>query len=210
MQHLINQGFTEKIMSVANIIKVFTFSILLAAFIAPVSAEEDPYVETINNFKETDIGKALFGSAYGYAVFPTMGKAALVIGAGHGKGKVFRGGVVTGTTSMSQLSIGFQAGGQGYSQVVFFEDQRAYDEFTSGDFEFGADASAIAITAGATAKTSTTGSSASAGSSAASQQAKGSYSKGMAIVVAGKGGLMFEAAVAGQKYSYEPIGGEKK
>jgi lipid-binding SYLF domain-containing protein len=107
---------------------------------------------------------------------------------------------------MTKVSIGFQAGGQAFSQVIFFEDKRAYDEFTSGEFAFDAQASAVAITAGAQAQAGSTG--ATAGASAGPKtaaQAETSYRKGMAIFVHVKGGLMYEAAIAGQKFSFEPL-----
>ena len=106
---------------------------------------------------------------------------------------------------MSQLSIGLQLGAEAFSQIIFFEDQRAYDEFTSGNFEFSADASATAITAGASASAKTTGSSAGASGGKKDATTKGSYHKGMATFTITKGGLMSEAVVAGQKFSYTPM-----
>jgi lipid-binding SYLF domain-containing protein len=106
---------------------------------------------------------------------------------------------------MAQVTIGFQLGGQAYSQIVFFQDQRAFKEFTSGNFEFGAEASAVAITAGAGARASTAGSS--AGASGGQHDAKtvsGGYNKGMATFTVAKGGLMYEASIGGQKFSYKP------
>jgi lipid-binding SYLF domain-containing protein len=169
------------------------------------SAAED-YSSTINVFKQSPQVQPYFKNAYGYAVFPTIGKGGLGIGAAHGKGQVYRGGKVTGKTSMTKISIGFQAGGQAFSQVIFFRDKRAYDEFTSGEFAFDAQASAVAITAGVQAQAGSTG--ATAGASAGPKttaQAETSYSKGMAIFVHIKGGLMYEAAIAGQKFSFEPL-----
>ena len=107
---------------------------------------------------------------------------------------------------MTQVTIGWQFGGQAYSQIIFFEDQRAYNDFTSGNFEFGAQASAVAITAGAQAQAGTTGTGASAspGGSAGSQ-AETEFRKGMAVFTRAKGGLMYEAAIGGQKFSFEPV-----
>jgi lipid-binding SYLF domain-containing protein len=148
-----------------------------------------------------------FKNAYGYAIFPTIGKGGIGIGGAHGSGQVYVGDKVTGKTSMTQLTIGLQLGGQAYSQIIFFEDKRAYQEFTSGNFEFGAQASAVAITAGAQAQAGTTGAAASAspGGSAGAQAAT-KYQKGMAVFTRAKGGLMYEAAIGGQKFSFEPIG----
>jgi lipid-binding SYLF domain-containing protein len=102
---------------------------------------------------------------------------------------------------MTQLSIGFQAGGQAYRQVIFFEDKRAYEEFTSGNFEFSAQAEAIAITSSAGASSGTEGSSASADAG----QAETRYRKGMIVFTMGKGGLMYQASIGGQKYNFKPV-----
>lgn len=169
----------------------------------------DDYAKTIKTFKESPVVKPFFSNSYGYAVFPTIGKGGIGIGGAHGSGKVYADGKVTGDASMTQLTIGFQLGGQAFSQIIFFKDKRAYTEFTSGEFEFSAQASAVAITAGAQAKAGTEG--ASAGATAkgdAGSQAKADYHKGMVVFTYAKGGLMYEAAIGGQKFNFEPI--EKK
>ena len=162
------------------------------------------YAETIKIFQDAGASGTFFNNSYGYAVFPTIGKAGFVVGGAYGKGRVYAGGKHTGDTAMTQLSVGAQAGAQGYSQIIFFEDQRAYDEFTSGNFEFSADASAVAITAGASAQAGSTGSSAGASGGKKDATTVGGYYKGMATFTVAKGGLMFEAALAGQKFSYTP------
>jgi len=179
----------------------------LLALSSPVLAdrEVEDYSETISMFKENATVASFFDSAYGSAVFPTIGKGGLGIGAAHGDGQVYRGGAVTGFTSYSDISIGFQAGGQAYSQVVFFENQAAYDNFTSGNFEFDAGASAVAITASAEAGTSTTGSSAGAGTGGAGEQVSAGYQNGMLVFTVAKGGLMYEASIGGQKYGFEAV-----
>jgi lipid-binding SYLF domain-containing protein len=179
--------------------------IILNFTISSASAAED-YSNTINVFNQSPNVQPYFKNAYGYAVFPTVGKGGLVIGGAYGKGQVYRGGKVTGTTKLTKISIGFQAGGQAFSQIIFFEDERAYDEFTTGEFAFDAQASAVAITAGAQAQAGSTG--ATAGASAGPKtgaHAETSYYRGMAIFVHVKGGLMFEAAIAGQKFSFNPL-----
>ncbi len=104
-------------------------------------------------------------------------------------------------------ALRMQLGGQAYSQIIFFEDKRAYDDFLGGNFEFDASASAVAITAGAQASARTTGTTAGASvGSATGKQASTNYHKGMAVFVHTKGGLMYEAALGGQKYSFKPIG----
>lgn len=105
---------------------------------------------------------------------------------------------------MPQLTVGFQLGGQAYSQMIFFEDQRALDEFTSGNFEFGAQATAVAITAGASAAATTTGSAAGISGGKRGAARAGAYHKGMATFTVAKGGLMHEASPGGQKFSITP------
>jgi lipid-binding SYLF domain-containing protein len=168
------------------------------------AAHAATYSETIEIFKHAGASASFFSKSYAYAVFPAVGSGALGIGGAFGKGRVYLHGHYVGDAKMGQLSVGFQAGGKAYSEIIFFEDKRALDEFESGSFEFGADASVIAITAGANASAATNG--ASAGASAEQQDAttKGVYEKGMAVFTVAKGGLMYSVAVAGQKFSYEP------
>jgi lipid-binding SYLF domain-containing protein len=182
-------------------------AVLATALSVPALAEQvEDYSETINKFKANPAASPYFGSAYGYAVLPTIGKGGVGVGGARGKGQVYQGGGVTGFVTMTQLSIGLQLGGQAYSQIIFLEDKRAYDDFTSGNFEFSADASAVAITASAQASSGTTGSGASAGpGGTAGVQAVTDYYKGMKIFTIAKGGLMYEAAIAGQKYKFTPL-----
>jgi lipid-binding SYLF domain-containing protein len=187
------------------LISMMALTLLVATGAALADREVEDYSATINMFKENPTVAGFFGSAYGYAVFPTIGKGGLGIGASHGDGQVYRDGAVTGFTSYSDVSIGLQAGGQAYSQVVFFENQAAYDNFTSGNFEFDAGASAVAITASAEAGTSTTGTSAGAGTGGAGEQVSAGYHKGMLVFTVAKGGLMYEASIGGQKYKFEAI-----
>ena len=114
-----------------------------------------------------------------------------------------------GDTTVTQVSVGFQLGGKAYSQMIFFEDKRALGEFESGSFEFDASASAVAITAGASASAGTAGatSGASGGKKDATTASLG-YQKGIAVFTIAKGGLMYAATVAGQKFSYTPSGGK--
>lgn len=178
-----------------------TLSLLISGGLAMADAAEDAKADqaTLKKFRDSAVVQKFEKNAYGYAVFPGIGKGGIGIGGAHGKGRVYVAGKRTGTTSMTQLSIGFQLGGQVYSELIFFEDKRAYEDFTSGNFEFGAQAEAIAITSSAAASSSTTGSTASANTA----QADISYHKGMAIFTMGKGGLMYEASVGGQKFSFK-------
>ena len=172
------------------------------------AAEDDKYEETVELFRSAGDSSAFFSGSYGYAVFPTIAKGGFGVGGARGSGRVFVGGQPVGDTTMTQLTVGFQIGGQGFSQIIFFEDERAFQEFSTGNFEFGANASAVAITAGASASTSTTGTSAGAsGGSKNATTAGTSYYKGMAIFTIAKGGAMYEASVGGQKFSYRPLGG---
>ncbi|MGB5200564.1 MAG: YSC84-related protein [Sedimenticolaceae bacterium] len=172
------------------------------------TAWADNYDDALKVFQSAGDSSGFFESAYGYALFPTIGKGGIGIGGAHGKGRAFVGGKHVGDTSMSQATIGFQLGGQVYSMIIFFEDKRAFDEFSSGNFEFGAQATAVAITAGASAGTSTAGGAA-AGASGGQNDAttRGSYTKGMAVFTVAKGGLMYEASIGGQKFGYTPVDG---
>jgi lipid-binding SYLF domain-containing protein len=164
----------------------------------------DSYSDAVALFRNAGASASFFNTCYGYAVFPTIGKGGLVVGAAHGHGKVYVHGKYIGDSSMTQLSVGLQAGGQAYSQIVFFEDERALKDFTGGDFEFGADASAVAITAGAEASAGTAGASAGASGGRKDAVTAGSYHNGLAIFTIVKGGAMYQASVAGQKFKFTP------
>jgi len=187
--------------------RIFT-SLLFATVLtlAGSMASADEYSDTVATFKKAGESAKFFDNSYGYAVFPTIAKGGLGVGAAHGKGRVYEQGKHVGDTKMTQVSIGLQAGGQAYSQIVFFEDKRALDEFTSGNFEFGAGVSAVAITAGVSGSTGTTGSSAGVSGGKEDAGTRGKYNKGMAVFTIAKGGLMYEASVAGQKFSYKALG----
>lgn len=135
-------------------------------------------------FKEKDPGIQRFiDEAAGYVVIPTVGKAGFGIGGARGKGLLYEAGVVTGIVTLTQLTVGFQAGGQAYSEFIFFEDSVALEYFKKGNYELGAQASAVAVTAGVSADAN--------------------YSGGVAIFTQAKGGLMYEASVGGQKFKFE-------
>ena len=121
--------------------------------------------------------------AYGYVVFPTVTKAGLGIGGAAGKGVVYKGGQKVGTAKLKQASIGFQAGGQQYSEVIFFEHEKAFEHFRNGNLKFDAQASAVAIKSGVSLDAA--------------------YVDGVAIFTRAKGGLMYEASVGGQHFSYK-------
>jgi len=187
---------------------ILIFSIMMLCSLAQISLadEEVDYSNTIQIFKESNVSNNFFNNSYGYAVFPSIGKGGFILGGSYGNGKVYRGGEVTGRVTVIEGSIGFQAGGKKFSEIIFFEDKRAFDEFTSGAFEFDATAQAVAITAGVEAQASNYGSSAGASKNPNTvMQAETTYYKGMAIFIHSKGGLMIEASVGGQKFKYKPI-----
>lgn len=183
--------------------KLFLIVILLGACFSGV-AIADSYSKTIDVFKKSEAVQPFFKNCYGYAVFPTIGKAGFVVGGSYGEGQVYKQEKVTGTVSLAKLSVGFQAGGQALSEMIFFQDKRSYDEFTSGDFEFDASVSAVAITAGVQAKAGSEGITAGASAGPATgAQAETSYRKGMVVFIHAKGGLMYEAAIGGQKFNFK-------
>jgi lipid-binding SYLF domain-containing protein len=116
---------------------------------------------------------------------------------------VYEKGKYVGDTSVTQITAGFQLGGEAYSQIIFFQDKRAFDEFTAGNFEFGAQAQAVAITAGASAAATTTGSTAGASVTQHDQRNVAEAYKGMTTFTVAKGGLMYEASIGGQKFNYK-------
>ena len=172
------------------------------------AAWADSDADAVDSFRKAGESAVFFDQSYGYAIFPTIGKGGIGIGGAHGSGGVYAQGKKTGTSKMTQITVGLQLGGQAFSQIIFFEDSRAFKSFTSGNFEFSAQASAVAITAGVSAEANTGGGAASGisgGRNDASTQNHGGYRKGMAIFTIARGGLMWEAALGGQKYSYTPL-----
>jgi lipid-binding SYLF domain-containing protein len=185
--------------------KIFiSLALMTLAFCGSV-ASADPYSDTIDVFKHAGESASFFNNSYGYAVFPSVGKGGLVVGAAHGDGRVYEQGKHIGNASMTQVSVGFQAGGQAFRQIIFFENKAALDQFTSGNFEFGADVNAVVIRSGVSGSAGTTGATGSA-SSAKDTASAAKYYKGMAVFTVVKGGAMVQAAVGGQKFSYKPAG----
>ena len=140
--------------------------------------------KAIIDVKKTDPGiEKFFNGAAGYAVFPKVGKGGIGIGGAHGKGLVIINDKAIANTSLSQVTVGFQLGGQVYAQFVFFEDETSLGHFQRGNFEMGAQASAVAVTLGASADAN--------------------YDSGVAVFTNVSGGLMYEATISGQKFKYE-------
>lgn len=140
--------------------------------------------ETVDKILEKDEGmQSFFDKAAGYAVFPNVGKGGFGIGGARGKGLLMKGDEAIAVVTLTQLTVGFQAGGQAYSEFIFFEDDLALGNFKRGNYELGAQVSAVAITAGASADVE--------------------FNEGIAIFTQAKGGLMYEASVGGQKFKVE-------
>ncbi len=141
--------------------------------------------DTITQFKQKDPTlETFFKTAYGYAVFPSIGKGGFGVGGAFGQGELIEQGQVVGFCSLSQGTIGLQAGGQSFSEIIFFDYKESLDYFKTGNFAFAAQASAVLVTAGS-------------GASA-------DYDRGVAVFVMPLGGLMFEASIGGQQFRYEP------
>jgi lipid-binding SYLF domain-containing protein len=132
--------------------------------------------------KSDNLMQSLFDDAYAYVIFPNIGKGAIGIGGAAGNGIVFQGGNPIGSAKMKQVSIGFQFGGQAYREVIFFENEAALDRFRQNNFEFAAQASAVAVTKGASTNVK--------------------YRDGVMVFTQEKKGLMYEASIGGQKFDY--------
>lgn len=155
---------------------------------APSSAEGRANIEseagvTVRQARASDpsIG-AVLDEAAGYAVFPTVGKGAIGVGGAYGKGVLYEGGTVVGYCDLTQASIGFQLGGQAYSEIVAFQTQEAVDYFRRGNLHFDAQATAVALTSGA--------------------GANARFTDGVCVFTMGEAGLMYEASIGGQKFTY--------
>ncbi|MCW8331802.1 lipid-binding SYLF domain-containing protein [Photobacterium sp. SDRW27] len=174
---------------------------LLCVASGSVAKEDIDTQASLSHFRAAEQTRPFFKSAYGYAVFPSVGKGGFWIGGAYGSGTVYKNHIATGSSKLYQVSFGLQFGGQSYSEIIFFQDKRAYERFTSGSFELDAQASAVALTEGAQAKAGTAGLSASSGQ----QFIDASYTNGIAVFTYAKGGMMIEASLAGQTFSFEPL-----
>jgi len=189
-----------------NMIRVLIAAAALSATFTTARADNPVKTEdAISLFRHAGQSAWFFRHSYGYAIFPTIGEGAFIVGGAGGKGQVFVHGRQVGDVSVAQVSVGFQAGGQAYSEIIFFADKRSADEFMSGNFEFGADAQVVAITAEAGASAATNGSGAEASGGEKDARNVGHYYKGMAVFSIAKGGLMYQAAVSGQKFTFHPL-----
>jgi lipid-binding SYLF domain-containing protein len=175
---------------------------LAALLLGPAAAHAAGYLQTIASFKNSARSAEFFDTSYGYAVFPAVGKGSFIVGAAHGEGRVFAQGLPVGTAALTQLSVGLQAGVAAYSEIIFFRDQQALDAFESGNFQFGAGVSAVAITVGASASADTSGTQASASGGQDDARVAGAYSKGIVVFTIVRGGLEGGASVQGERFSY--------
>lgn len=173
--------------------KLLSFSIVILTLFASTSfAQSDKDKQIIkdseqakNSFIKTDQGMAnLFSNAAGYVIFPNVGKGGLGVGGASGNGAVYEQGKLIGMAKLTQVSIGFQAGGQSYREVIFFENTKTMERFKESKVELSAQVSAVAAASGASA------------------DAK--YVEGVVVFTMQKGGLMYEASVGGQKFKYNP------
>jgi lipid-binding SYLF domain-containing protein len=185
---------------------LFVVAFIFGTSSAVMASDVEDYSSTIKVFSNSPVVEKFFKNSYGYALFPTVGKGGFIVGGSYGKGQVYRGGKVTGKSSIIEGSLGFQFGGKAFSELIFFQNKHAYEKFTSGNFEFDTTAQAIVITAGAEVQGGTTG--VSAGASAGPKtgvQAEAQYHDGMATFLHSKGGLMIEVSLGGQKFTFEPL-----
>jgi len=144
--------------------------------------------QAIEEITSADAGaQRFFDDSFGYVVFPSVGKGGFVVGGAHGTGLVYEQGTLIGKADLKQINVGLQMGGQSYIEVIFFQAKEDLDRFKAGSFEFSGQASAVAISEGASADIA--------------------YSKGVAVLTKAKGGLMYEASLGGQKFGYKPVGG---
>lgn len=182
-------------------------ALLLVGASGPGLAQQvEDFSATIETFRQVPEVGPYFDTAYGFAIWDNIAMVGLGIGAAGGRGQVYVNGQVTGFSRMLDLSPGLQAGGQAYRQIIFFEDRLAYDEFTLGNFEFDASASAVAVTASAQTSSGTQGSQATVAASGAGRAlASGNYQNGVRVFTMAIGGLMAQVTIAGQKYNFRSV-----
>jgi lipid-binding SYLF domain-containing protein len=173
-----------------NAIFAFSFLLSVSTISAQLSTKDQKIVEDAKTAKTEFINtdglmKNLFDNAYAYVILPNVGKGGIGIGGAAGNGAVFQNGTLIGMAKMTQVTIGFQWGGQAYREVIFFETKADLDRFKENRLELSAQASAVAATAGASANVK--------------------YKEGVMIFTQTKGGLMYEASIGGQKFKFRTI-----
>jgi len=178
-----------------GMIRLSVFSLIFTALILPatVRAQDSDDSKIMADSKEAQaefikadgLMKNLFDNAYGYVIFPNVGKGAIGVGGAAGNGIVYEQGKAVGKAKMKQVSVGFQFGGQAYREVIFFDNKEGLDRFKDGKFEFSGQASAVAATSGASTNVK--------------------YREGVMVFTQEKKGLMYEASIGGQKFGYSPF-----
>lgn len=178
----------KRVISLPASVFIFLLTLAFSSSVSAQTSKKDKRLvrdcaEAKEDFIDTDgLMKNLFSSAYGYVIFPNVGKGGIGIGGAAGNGVVYERGAIIGKAKLTQISIGFQFGGQAYREVIFFESKDDLDRFKENKIEFSAQASAVAATAGASANVK--------------------YSNGVMIFTQQKGGLMYEASIGGQKFNF--------
>ncbi len=191
---------------------LFPVALVLAGLAFGAHAQRDrgkDIADTLELFRSIPQVAPYFQSAYGYAVWPRIARGGFIFGGSRGRGDIYVGGQMVGTSTLVEASFGLQAGGQTYRQIIFFQDAEAYQAFAKDGFEFDAQAQAVAVTASAEAGAGTTGARTSAGAGSPNTAAGGGYAGGMQIFTMAEGGLMYKATIAGQRYNFEPAGGSE-
>ena len=181
-------------------------STLFLFLISPFLAVADPYNSAIDLFESSPNVKPFFEKSYAYAVFPRVSQGAFGLGGAYGEGKVYIDNSLVGGITLEEFSFGLQVGGQIFSEIIFLQDERAFDEFTGGTYEFSANASAVAIAASVQAQTGTVGDTAGVSRGASlSGHVETTYNRGTAVFTHSLGGLMFEIAMAGQRFKFQSL-----
>jgi lipid-binding SYLF domain-containing protein len=179
----------NRMIRLSGLVLIFT-ALLMPSLSRAQNSKEDKLIQDaeeakVEFIKGDGLLEGLFNNSYGYVIFPNVGKGAIGVGGAAGNGVVYDHGKVVGKAKMKQVSVGFQFGGQAYREVIFFENQEALDRFKADKFEFAAQASAVAVTKGASGNVK--------------------YRNGVMVFTQEKGGLMYEASIGGQKFDYSTL-----
>jgi lipid-binding SYLF domain-containing protein len=187
-----------------TVLKSFLVAMGVFMVAGAAQAEGDKYQEAITSFKQSPQSTKFFERSYAYVVFPEVGKAGLIVGGEHGDGQVYEQGKLVGTASLTQISVGVQAGAKEYAEIIFFETKLDFDRFRAGEFELAGNAEATAATLNASASVGSDSSTAAASTTRNNAATAGAFNKGVAIFTITRGGLMAGVAVAGQKIKFKP------
>jgi lipid-binding SYLF domain-containing protein len=176
----------KSMMKMAQVVMVMVLASVVTAHAERDKELEAQVKEALRLLKQKDSTfESALGKAHGYAIFPAVGKGGFIVGGAGGKGEVYQGSELIGTAKLSQATIGAQIGGQSFIEVILFADRIALNKFKRGDFELSAGVSAVAAAEGVADKAD--------------------YKSGMAVIILPKAGLMVEASVGGQKFSFKPV-----